>query len=80
VTEQTHDEVLEQSIVDEVNNKYTMVINAAIEAKKIKALDKDKTANLGKITLEALNKMLAKQFKKQNKEKEKEKGKDKDKE
>lgn len=73
MTEQAHDEALEQSIVDEVPNKYAMVINAANEAKKIKAEDKDHTANLGKITLEALNKMIARQIKKQSKEKEKSK-------
>jgi hypothetical protein len=63
-------ELVDQTVVGDLSNKYKLVIAAATEAKKVKGLDKEKTANLGKITMDALIKTVTKEH---NKEKRKEK-------
>lgn len=58
MTQQKSSKSLEQAILDVRDNKYTLVIKAAVEAKKIKGEDKEKKNSWGKISLEALRKIL----------------------
>jgi hypothetical protein len=68
VTEQKHSEVAELTMQNVVGNKYKVVLASAVEAKKMKELDKDNSASLGKISIEAMNKVLIKANKKKDKE------------
>jgi uncharacterized protein YqjF (DUF2071 family) len=70
VTEQKHSEVSEQPVQNIVGNKYKVVLASSDEAKKMKQQDKDHSANLGKISIEAMNKVLIKANKKKDKEEE----------
>ncbi|MDD5131340.1 MAG: hypothetical protein PHH44_01640 [bacterium] len=68
MTEQKHSEVAELTMQNVVGNKYKVVLASAVEAKKMKELDKDNSASLGKISIEAMNKVLIKANKKKDKE------------
>ena len=68
MTEQKHSEVTELPMQNVVGNKYKVVLASAVEAKKMKELDKDNSASLGKISIEAMNKVLIKANKKKDKE------------
>jgi hypothetical protein len=68
VTEQKHSEVAEQPVQQNiVGNKYKVVLASSEEAKKMKQLDKDNSASLGRISIEAMNKVLIKANKKKDK-------------
>ena len=67
MTEQKPNLITEQPMPNIVGNKYKVVLAAAEEAKKLKLLDKDKTVSLGKISIEAMHKVLTKANKKKDK-------------
>ncbi len=68
MTEQKQSEIAEQPQQNIVGNKYKVVLSSSVEAKKMKQLDKDNSASLGKISIEAMNKVLTKANKKKDKE------------
>ncbi|MBI5555189.1 MAG: hypothetical protein HY920_04990 [Elusimicrobia bacterium] len=67
MTEQKHNAIAEQPLPNVIGNKYKVVLASAEEAKKLKLLDKDKTVSLGKISIEAMHKVLTKANKKKDK-------------
>lgn len=60
--EMKYENVLNFEKLDKVSNKYTLVIEAAVEAKRLKQQDKDRLS-LGRLSIEGLNRVLHKKIK-----------------